>query len=304
MEPNRIAIVGSLVSDLVVWLDHLPRKDESQVVARWERHLGGKGFNQAVTARRCGGMVTMIGRAGDDDLADGFLAKLDAEHIDAHVGRDAEAGTGMAMPMILPSGDNSIVLLPRANMALRPEHVDEVADVIRDANVLMLQLEVPLDTSIRAATIAKEVGTMVIFNPAPARTDIDDLLALSDWVIPNEIEAAAIAGLPVNDVDSAWVAGARILDKGVRRGVIVTLGAEGCAVVTPEERWHQPAFAVDPVDPTGAGDAFCGAFAVALTHSARSAVRFGAAAGALAVTRVGAEPSLPFGGAVRQLERQ
>ena len=304
MEPNRVAVVGSLVSDLVVWVDHLPRKGESQVVNRWERHLGGKGFNQAVTARRCGAMVTLIGRAGDDEMADQFLEKLDSEHIDAFVGRDAEAGTGMAMPMILPSGDNSIVLLPRANMALRPEHVSEVGDVIRDANTLLLQLEVPVETSIRAAEIAREVGTMVIFNPAPARDGISALIALSDWVIPNETEAAAIAGLEVKDVETAFLAAERILAMGARRGVIVTLGDKGCAVVTPQERWHQLAFVVDAVDPTGAGDAFCGAFAVALTHSARSAVRFGAAAGALAVTRVGAEPSLPFGGDVRQLERR
>jgi ribokinase len=308
MTESHIAVVGSFVMDLVVWLPHFPRKGETLHPTRFEMFAGGKGFNQAVTARRCGAQVSMVGRVGDDAFGETFLQLMGREAIDSRfVTRDRAVGTSLGIPMIDPNGDNSIIGIPRANTRLSLEDVQAASEVIAQARVLLLQLEVLVETSRRAAQIAREAGRLVILNPAPAHMPIDALLSdnLIDWLIPNEIEAEMLAGVPVRSVDDARAAAQALLARGIRQGVIITLGAQGALAVTRDGVWHAPAFAVTPVDPTGAGDAFCGAFGVALAQGQpiARALRFANAAGALCATVAGAEPSLPRRGDVEQLAR-
>lgn len=302
MTEPRIVVVGSFVMDLVVWLPHFPRKGETLHPTRFEMFAGGKGFNQAVTARRCGARVSMVGKVGNDAFGKMFFDLLEREGIEhRYVARDEAMGTSLGIPMIDPNGDNSIIGIPRANTRLSAAEVERARDVIVAADVLLLQLEVPVEASLRAAQMARTV----VLNPAPAHIPIDLLLAEGrvDWLIPNEVEAEMIAGVAVRGVDEAQEAGQTMLARGVRQGVIVTLGARGAVAVTREGTWYAPAFPITPVDPTGAGDAFCGAFAVALAEGqpVGRALRFANAAGALCASVAGAEPSLPNRAAVERL---
>jgi ribokinase len=289
-----VVVVGSLVVDLVVELPRLPRLHETLVATHSSRHLGGKGFNQALTAARLGARASLIGAAGDDDGLASFREALARESVELRVFVDGD-GTGLAFPMVLPDGGNAIVLVPRANSALRPAHVMASAGLFRDASALLLQQEVPVDASITAARIARELGVAVVLNPAPARSDAEELVALADWLVPNEVEASALAGSAVSDPESALVAAEALLPR-VRRGVIVTLGAAGAVAVEKSGMRHRvPPFPAETVDPTGAGDAFCAAFAVGLAENlpVAGALRLASAAGAFAVGRLGAEPGLP-----------
>ena len=295
-----MTVVGSLVADHLVWLPHLPRLHETLVPTRSALHLGGKGFNQAVTARRLGASVSMVACAGEDGFGSAFQAALVGEGIDARwVDRTQVAQTGMAMPMILPSGDNTIVLIPGANEQLGLPQVEAARGRFIGCDVLLIQLEVPIMASRRAAEMTREGRGLVVLDPAPARQDAEEVIGLADWITPNEVEAAALAGCEAVDVTTAIVAGRRLLGR-VRQGVVVTLGALGCVAVTAEGELHVPPFRVEPVDPTGAGDAFTAAFAVALCEgqSLEAALRFGAAAGAECVQVAGAEPGLPRRAAV------
>lgn len=295
----RIAVVGSLVTDLVVWLPHFPLKGETLLASRFGIFVGGKGCNQALTARRCGAQVSLIGRVGDDVFGQMFFDVLERETIDHRFVKRDPAGTSLALPMIDPNGDNSIVGIPRANARLSEEDVEQAASAITRCQVLMLQFEVPLAASQAAARLAHASGTRVIFNPAPTHTSAGQHLPHHfpwvDWLTPNEVEAGQLTGQTVTDVDSARAAARRLLAHGVRQGVIITLGARGALALTHEQEVFSPAFPVSPVDTTGAGDAFNGAFAVALAEgsSLAEALRFANAAGAYAVTVAGTEPSLP-----------
>ena len=297
--PPHIAVVGSLVTDLVVWLPHFPRQGETLHPHRFEIFAGGKGFNQAVTARRCGAVVSLVGRVGDDSFGQMFFDLLEREGIDPRFVTRDPIGTSLGIPMIDPHGDNSIIGIPRANTRLSPVDVDAARPTLTQAKVLLLQLEVPLETSQYAAHLAGESGATVILNPAPAHTPVDALFPKRepwvDWLTPNGVEAEMLTGRPVADIDSARQAAQVLLSLGVRQGVIITLGALGSFAFTRQVEAFAPAFPVQPVDPTGAGDAFNGAFAVALAEGQplEQALRFANAAGALCVTVAGAEPSLP-----------
>lgn len=301
----RIAVVGSLNMDMVVRAPRRPAKGETLLGTDFGLFIGGKGNNQAIAAARAGGQVTMIGRVGADPFGDALLAALAREGIDArHVLRDAAHGTGVALIVVDAEGDNSIIVVPRANRALTPEDVDRAAEAIAACDVLLLQLEIPLEVAACAARVAKGAGRTVILNPAPAQRVPSDLLAAVDILVPNEGEAAALAGLESRGVEGAWQA-ARALRAAqpTLQAVIVTLGEEGALVVSSTGEVHVPPYRVKAVDTTAAGDAFCGALAVALGRgeSLIDAVRYGNAAGALAATVAGAEPSLPRAEAVERL---
>ena len=290
-----VCVVGSLMFDLVMRVSHRPRRGETLLAEDCGTFLGGKGFNQAVAARRMGAAVAMVGRLGDDEFAARFRAALAAEGIDGSgVAADDEAGTGIAAPLIEPDGSNSIVAAPRANMRVSTADVERAAPLIRGAHVLLLQLEIPSDACEAAARIARAAGRRVVLNPAPAVPFPDSLLRLADVLTPNEGEAAALAGFPVSDVPSAYAAAQAIQGRGAAI-VIVTLGGLGAVAVGDGERLHLPARPVAVVDTTAAGDAFNGALAAALAEGRglSEAMQWANAAGACAVTRLGAEPSLP-----------
>jgi ribokinase len=299
----KITVVGSFVYDLVVWLPYFPRQGETLLASEFKMYAGGKGFNQAVTARRCGALVGMAGKVGADQFGAAFMELLNQEGIDHRfVIQDHTITTSLGIPMINPQGENSIIGVPRANTRLTTTEVEAASQMIAESQVLLLQLEIPLEVTLHAAQLAHRAGVPVLLNPAPAAFPLEVLLPrgedsqpLVDWLLPNEVEAEMLSGIKITNLDEAILAGKAILSNGVRQGVIITLGSRGVVAVTAENYWYNPAFHVTPIDPTGAGDAFCGAFAFAFAEGQTipQALRFANAAGALAVTVAGAEPSLP-----------
>ena len=281
--------------DLVVKVERRPNKGETIVGESFCMYIGGKGTNQAIAAARLGSMVHMVCCIGNDSFGDLFLDKFKSDNIHTDfVIRDPVIGTGIGTPVIDANGDNSIIIIPQANMMLSPKNVEAAAEVIANADVLMLQLEIPLGTSKRAAEIAKNNGTIVILNPAPACEIPESFLQLIDIIIPNNTEAELLSGITICDDASAKCAAKVLLSKGVG-SVIFTLGEKGSILFKDNQSTLIPPYNVDVVDTTGAGDAFCGALAASLAEGKRieDAVYIANAAGALAVTKMGAEPSMP-----------
>jgi ribokinase len=267
--------------------------------------VGGKGNNQAIAAARCGADVTIIGRVGDDIFAPPLFETLAANHIASqHVSRDPDAGTGTAMIVVDPSGQNSIIVTPRANLRLLPQHLLAARDAFSGAQIVMAQLEVPIPTVLAGARLAREAGARFLFNPAPAPAEPlpAELLRLTSIIIPNEVEAEQLTGVPTNDADGAARAAHKLLELGPSE-VIITLGARGALWVNHQQQRLIPSIPVTQVDATAAGDAFCGALAAALAlgFSLERALGWASAAGAMAVTRLGASPSLPTRAEVEQL---
>lgn len=300
---GKILVVGSFVYDLVVWLPYFPRKGETLLASQYKMFACGKGFNQAISARRCGAEVSMIGKVGIDQFGAAFIELMQGVGIDhIFVFQDSSISTSLGIPMIDPNGDNSIIGIPRANTKLNPVEIRATEDFIIQHEYLLIQNEIPLSASLEAAEIARKAGMIVIYNPAPAVYPMKSILPMDgscepliDWLIPNEIEAEMLSGMPVTEPENAMACAESLMSQGVRRGVVITMGSKGLVAVTIDNQYHLPAYNVIPVDPTGAGDAFCGSFATALADgkSTDQALCFANAAGALAVTRPGAEPSLP-----------
>jgi ribokinase len=311
---SKIVVVGSFVYDLVVWIPYFPRKGETLLASEFKMFAGGKGFNQAVSAKRCGTQVSMVGKVGADQFGTTFMELMEAEGIDhTFVSKDAATTTSLGIPMIDPHGENSIIGIPRANTRVTIAEVEEAKGFISQHQILLLQLEIPLETVLYAARIAHKAGVTVILNPAPAAYPLSSLLRIDelgepiiDWLIPNEVEAEMLSGRPVPNPEDAIRAGKFILSQGVDKGVIITMGYQGVVAVTPTHEHHIPAFPITPIDPTGAGDAFCGAFAAAISEGQplEQALRFANAAGAISATIAGAEPSLPKREAIEEFMKQ
>ncbi len=296
----RVAVVGAFNLDLVFWAERRPRRGESLMGQRFGMFPGGKGFNQAVAAARLGAHVSMIGRLGTDTFAEPFLQTLLKEGINARfVVRDPEEGTGVASPLVEADGSNSIVFVPRANMCLTPSDVEAAAEVLHASDVLLLQLETPIDASLRAAEIARDTGARIILNPAPAVPIPEVLWRACHIIVPNEVEAAMLSERAPDDPHAAAQS---LLGRGPQ-AIVVTLGEQGALLVTPQGEQPFPPHEVEVVDSVAAGDAFCGALAVRLAEGAplTEAVSFANAAGALAVTVSGASPSMPQRTAVEAL---
>ncbi len=291
----RVTVVGSLNMDLVVQAPHIPKPGETIIGGDLHTVPGGKGANQAVAAARLGARVSMVGRVGQDSFADPLLKNLAEVGIDhTFIGRDPEVATGVALIVVDDAGQNSIVVASGTNMRLRPADVEAAESAIAGADLLLLQLESPLEAVMRAAELARNHGTKVVLNPAPARSLPDSLLSLVDVLIPNESETALLSGMSIEDQAEAEAAAATLRQSGVGT-VILTLGERGALLAGEAETQLFPAFAVTPVDTTAAGDAFVGGLAVALAEgkTPAEAVRWGNAAGALAATQLGAQTSLP-----------
>jgi len=290
-----IAVVGSLNMDLVVRSPRIPRPGETILGGELYTVPGGKGANQAVAAARLGARVSMIGRIGQDAFAASLLDNLLADGIDhAFVIQDEESATGVALIVVDDNGENSIVVSSGANMRLSPADVEAAESVIAAADLLVLQLEVPLESVIRSAELAQAHGVKVVLNPAPARPLPAKLLSMVDVLVPNESEAGLLTGMPAGTQTEAARAVEALLGSGVGT-VILTLGERGALPARKGEMQVVPAFDVEPVDTTAAGDAFVAGLAVALAEGRGlyEAVRWGNAAGGLAATKLGAQTSLP-----------
>jgi ribokinase len=282
--------------DLVVQTPVLPAPGQTVLGGPFATFPGGKGANQAVAAARAGAGVSMVGCLGDDAYAAVLRSGLEGEGIDVdNVLERQGVSSGVALIAVAPDGQNTIIVASGANAALAPEDVERAERAIADADALLLQLEVPLPAIARAAEIAREHATTVILNPAPAQPLPREILAAADFLIPNETEAASLAGVTPVDWETADAAARRLQEQGPP-SVLITLGSRGALLRHAGQSHRQPAYNVTAIDATAAGDAFVGAFSVALAQGlpAREAVRFGAAAGALATTVAGAQPSLPL----------
>ena len=291
----KVVVVGSFNMDLVVKAGRRPQKGETLMGETFGMFIGGKGSNQAIAAARLGADVTMVGRLGVDLFGDTLMAAHAEEGICTdYVNRDTEVGTGVASILIDADGDNSIALVPQANMRLSVKDIERASESIAAADVLLLQLEVPIAASQCAAEIAKSNGATVVLNPAPAQELADDFLAQVDILTPNEVETESLSGVKVSTATDAERAAKVLLDKGLS-AVILTLGERGALLLTPDLTQLVPAHTVKVVDTTAAGDAFCGALATGLARGENlvAAVAFANAAGALAVTVLGAAPSMP-----------
>jgi len=285
-----ILVVGSLNADLVVRAPRFPQPGETISGEDLQVIAGGKGANQAVAAARLGSSVSMLGRVGKDSFGDLLVDNLKSNHVDAQLVQRDDASTGTAIIIVDSNGQNSIILSAGANGKVSAEDLASFPD----HKLLLLQLEIPLETVLSAAKRAHENGLRVILNPAPAQVIPTELVALADFIIPNETELSLLTGMDVKDVSSTEQAAHVLLQRGAK-SVIVTLGSKGALIVSNTQVTHVDTYKVNVVDTTAAGDAFIGGFATALlkNKSLEEAVRYGCACGALATTKFGAQPSLP-----------
>jgi len=287
---KAIVVVGSLNMDLVVRTPRHPQIGETILGSGFQTFPGGKGANQAVAAARLGGRVRMIGRVGADAFGEALVAAASQDGVDTSwIRRDPQAPSGVALITVDDAGRNTIVVASGANMRLTPEDVSAAESAFDGAGVLLIQLESPLPAVERAVQLARERGVHVVLNPAPAQPLAASFLSQVDTLIPNQNELELLSG-----VAGTQAAVERLSALGVG-DLIVTLGEEGVYVVAGEQQTTIPAYPVDAVDTTAAGDAFLGAYAVALTEGmpALQAAAWSNAAAAISVTRRGAQPSLP-----------
>lgn len=307
----RIVVIGSTNTDMVVKVPRIPAPGETILGGTFTMVPGGKGANQALAAARLGAEVTFVGCVGEDDFGRSSLLNLRREGVDLQFcQRTAGVPSGVALIAVDDAGQNAIVVAPGANNALTPDMVNDARPAIEAADVLVLQCEIPLETVEHAARVAKDAGTLVVLNPAPACALPASLLELVDVLTPNESEAQAIvtqSDQATLDEESALAAS--LLERGVRL-LVLTLGARGCLAATLADGipvFHTvPAFPVKAVDATAAGDCFTAALATALAERGfrdlnnvrptelAAALSFATAAAALSVTRLGAQPSLPY----------
>lgn len=291
-----ILIIGSLNMDLIVRAPRIPAPGETILGHAFSTAPGGKGANQAVAAAKLGAPVKMIGRVGADDFGKQLRAQLHAVGVDTRfVIDDAETGTGVALISVDDAGQNSIIVAAGANARVSRNDIDVARDAIRDARVVVAQLEIPLDTVGYALRVAHDAGALTILNPAPAQPLPRELLREVDVIIPNETEASQLTNMRVTDFASAMQAANALREMGARR-VIITLGNKGALWLDEHANAQQvAAFEIQAVDTTAAGDAFVGAFAasVAREQDWETGLRMASAAGALAATKLGAQPSLP-----------
>ena len=293
---GKIVVVGSSNTDLVVRATRMPEAGETVMGEKFMMTAGGKGANQAVAARRLGGDVTFIAKVGCDMFGDKAIEGYAAEGLDTStILRDEYAPSGVALITVDGNAENCIVVAPGANNKLSSSDIDSMRSHIESADYLLLQLEVPMDVVEHAASIAYGAGVKVVLNPAPAATLSEHLLKQLDIITPNRTEIQLLTGVAVTDLESAERAAKVLLDKGVQR-VVVTLGSMGALVCDGVRFVHIPAHKVTPVDTTAAGDTFNAGLCVALCEgrSLSDAVRFATAASAIAVTRLGAQASVPY----------
>jgi ribokinase len=294
MKIPHIVVIGSLNMDIVIEADRYPHPGET-ILGHNARFIpGGKGANQAVAAARLGAKTTMIGAVGADSFGQELLLALDADRISRNSVKVVDGSSTGIASIFLSSGDNSIVVVPGANHQLLAEDIDKYDDIIQDADIILLQLEIPLETVCHAAKKAKAFGKTVILNPAPAQALPDDLLRNVDYMTPNRTELSLLTGMNTEG-EELEAAMRSLIQMGVTH-VVTTLGADGSAFVEKGGILQKVSgYKVSVIDTTGAGDSFNAglAYSLALRSSLEQSVSFAAKVSALAVTRFGAQAGMP-----------
>ncbi|HXP43370.1 MAG TPA: ribokinase [Candidatus Acidoferrales bacterium] len=289
----RVAVVGSANIDLTTFADRFPKPGETIFGQRFDLGFGGKGANQAVAARLCGADVFMVARVGSDLFGPATIDNFKRLGIDtSHVKQVEGLSSGVAPIFVDPDGQNRILVVKGANDALKPADVDRAAEMLKAADCIVLQFEIPLETVYYTVAFARKNGIRCILNPAPGQAvDMRELTGL-DYFVPNESEAETITGIAVRSLDDARGCAEKLTRDGIRR-VIITLGSNGCLLAGREVSEHVSAFPVRSIDSTGAGDAFIGSFAVFLAEGVpeREAVRRANLYAALSTTGVGTQKS-------------
>ncbi|NET49322.1 MAG: ribokinase [Merismopedia sp. SIO2A8] len=292
-----IVVCGSINMDLVVRTPRLPRTGETIIGEQFVTVPGGKGANQAVAAARLGAFTQMVGRVGNDAFGPSLVKGLVEYGVECdRVSLDPTLPSGIAFIEVDHQGDNHIVVVPGANGNVGAEEIRCFQELLTHSHpkILMLQLEIPLDTVITAAQLARERGMLVILDPAPAQDLPMELYSLIDILTPNQSEITRLTGIEVKGPESA-IAAAQVFQRWGVRTILVTLGIDGVVIVTEQKSLHLPAFSVRTVDTVAAGDAFNGGLAVALSQELclEDAVIRGMAVAALSVTMSGAQQSMP-----------
>lgn len=296
METGKLVVLGSINADHILNIEHFPHPGETVIGKQYKVAFGGKGANQAVAAGRSGADIAFIACVGADDIGERIRKQLATDRIDTQpIEAIADSTTGVALIFVNAEGENVIGIDAGANAAVTSDYLARYQQKIVDADALLMQLESPLETVIGAAKLAKQHQTQVILNPAPARELPDELLAMVDMITPNETEAHRLTGITVNNDDDAAQAAQALHDKGIAT-VIITLGSRGVWLSEQGNGKLVPGFKVKAVDTIAAGDTFNGALVTALLEGKvmAEAVRFAHAAAAIAVTRPGAQPSVPW----------
>ncbi|EHK70508.1 carbohydrate kinase, PfkB [Pseudomonas psychrotolerans L19] len=293
---GKIAVIGSNMVDLITYIERLPVQGETLEAPDFALGCGGKGANQAVAAAKLGSKVLMLTKVGDDLFADNTLANFRRFGIDTrHVTRAPGRSSGVAPIFVQPDSHNSILIVKGANAALGPADIQAAEADLRDCALIVLQLEIALETVYAAIDCGQRLGIPVLLNPAPAVAELSAAhLARLDYFVPNETELALVSGLPVADRDSAFAAARVLAGRGIRH-VVVTLGAAGALYVGEEGEFSLPGQRVAAIDTTGAGDAFIGCFAHGRVQGLglREAMQRAVAYSALSVTGRGTQTSYP-----------
>jgi len=295
MQRPKITVVGSSNTDLVAKVPKLPAPGETVMGSEFIIAPGGKGANQAVAIARIGGDVTFVAKLGMDDYGEQALKNFKKDGINTNfVFREPDVSSGVALIFVDKTGENMLVPIPGANGKLSPDDIDKARSAIENTDILVLQLEVPLDAVERAVAIAYESNVPIVLNPAPGKKLDTNLIEKVSYLTPNETEAEILTDIKVTDDTTAQKAGKKLLDIGSKT-VIITMGKRGAMLITQDGSELVPAFVVESVDATAAGDAFNGglAYAIASGKDLREAIKFGNAVGALTVTKMGAQPSMP-----------
>ena len=292
-KPSFVAVVGSANVDLTTFNDVFPRPGETIFGKKFDLGFGGKGANQAVAARICGADVGMVAKVGSDLFGPATIRNFESQGIDASYVRIAEGvSSGVAPIFVDPGGQNRIIVVKGANDTLSPEDVDAAAPLLGKADTIVLQFEIPLRTVYHTVRFAKTKGIRCIVNPAPAQPVDFKQVGSADYFIPNESEAEVITGMPVHSIDDAKKCAEYLLGQGMRR-IVITLGERGSLLAGSEGMELIPAFKVQAVDTTGAGDAFIGSFAVFLGEGLpeKEALTRANLYAALSTTKVGTQKS-------------
>ena len=291
---KNICVIGSLNMDLVVKVDTMPKGGQTLIGSNFKEVPGGKGANQAVAMARLGGNVSMIGKVGNDGFGQTLLNALKADNVNTDYIGIEEGPTGVALITVDKNAENSIVVAPGANFKVAVEDIDNNIEAINNSDIVVVQLETPLETIKYGLKKAKEAGKYTILNPAPAVVLEDEIIKNVDLLTPNETELEILSGVEINTEDDIKRAAQIMIDKGVKE-LIVTLGSKGSLYINKERSMFKSAYKVQAVDTTAAGDSYTGALSVAFSNNkdVEEAMDFASKVGALSVMKEGAQSSLP-----------